>query len=92
MVEVVDISMGSNMVEVVDINMGNNMVEVVDISMDTNTNSSTLHLPKHIWQQLLRSRLVPHRDSQRKKNKRRQHLGTLLTTSMQMKVILNECL
>jgi hypothetical protein len=92
MVEVVDISMGSNMVEVVNISMGNNMVEVVDISMDNNTNSSTLHLPKHIWQQLQRSRLVPHRDRQRKKNKRRQHLGTFLTMSMQMKVILNECL
>jgi hypothetical protein len=63
MVEVVDISMGINMVEVLEISMGSNMVEVVDSSMDNNTNNNTIHLPMHIWQQLHRPRLVPHRDS-----------------------------
>jgi hypothetical protein len=34
------------------------MVEVVDNNMDGNMNSSILHLPRHIWQQLKRPRLV----------------------------------
>jgi hypothetical protein len=68
--------------EVVD----NSMVEVVD-STNNNTTNNTLHLLRHIWQQLKRPRLVHHRDKQRKKDKRRQHLGTLLTMSTHLKVI-----
>jgi hypothetical protein len=64
------------------------MVEVVANNMDGNTNSITLHLPRHIWQQLKGPRLVHHMDSQRKNDKIRQHLGTFLTMSTQLKVIL----
>ena len=96
MVEVVDSGMGSSTAEVVDNIMvevvDSIMAEVVDSNMDGNTNNSTLHLSRHIWLQQKRPSLVHHQDSQRKKEKMRQHLGTFLTMSTQMKVILTECL
>nr|XP_051211169.1 uncharacterized protein LOC127328621 [Lolium perenne] len=85
MEEVVD----SSMAEVVDSHMDINMGEVVDNHMDNNmegvVDSSTLYHPRHIWQQLQSQLPVPLRDNQRKKDRMKQPLGTLLTMSTKMK-------
>jgi hypothetical protein len=102
MAEVVDSHMDSSMQEVVD----SSMEEVVDSHMDISmaedshmdnrmagvVDSSTLYHPRHIWQQLQSQLPVPLRDNQRKKDKMKQPLGTLLTMSTKMKVILIEFL
>ncbi|XP_047085569.1 uncharacterized protein LOC124696957 [Lolium rigidum] len=77
MAEVVDSHMDISMAEVVDNHMDNSMAGVVD--------SSTLYHPRHIWQQLQSQLPVPLRDNQRKKDKMKQPLGTLLTMSTKMK-------
>jgi hypothetical protein len=92
MAEVVDSHMDITMEEVVDSTMAEVVDSHMDISMAGVEDSSTLYHPRHIWQQLQSQLPVPLRDNQRKKDKMKQPLGTLLTMSTKMKVILIEFL
>nr|XP_051201986.1 uncharacterized protein LOC127315547 [Lolium perenne] len=85
MAEVVDSHMDSTMEEVVDSTMAEVVDSHMDISMAGVEDSSTLYHPRHIWQQLQSQLPVPLRDNQRKKDKMKQPLGTLLTMSTKMK-------